>query len=410
MIPLKYNVRNLRVRWASTCMTVLGTALVVWSSCILFGMVDGIRHTLNVSGDPLGVVVLRKGSTDETNGGFTAAQAEDIATLNGIARDENGLALVAKEMLNISIAERNEGTRTNLIIRGVSPASPRLRPDFRVLNSGQSVEPGRGAKRADGARTAPAISGGRYFEPGRGECIVSKTISGRFKDARVGDQLHLGDRESYRVVGLFTAGGSAAESEVWVDYNDMARNLNRNGYVSSVRLRAESAAARDAIKKAVNDNVQFKLAAQSERDFYASQSDAALLFVLGGTLIAVLLTFGAMFAAANTMYAAVSARTREIGTLRALGFPRRDILASFLGESLLLCLMGGMIGIVATLPLRWVTFSTALQFADVSIAFRLGPTVMIVAASMTLAMGLFGGLLPALRAVRLDVVRALREV
>jgi putative ABC transport system permease protein len=386
MIPLKYNLRNLRVRWTSTCMTVLGTALVVWSSCILFGVVEGIQHTLNVSGDPLGVVVLRKGSTDESGGGFTVAQADDIATLGGIARDAQGMSRVAKEMVNISIAERNEGTRTNLIVRGVSAASPGLRPRFQVL------------------------PGGRYFEPGKGECVVSKSIAGRFKNARLGEAIKLDEGDPYRVVGVFTAGGSGAESEVWVDFNDMARHLNRNGYVSSVRLRADSAAARDSIKKTVNDNVQYKLAAHGEADFYASQSEASLLFKVGGTLIAILLTFGAMFAAANTMFAAVSARTREIGTLRALGFSRVDILVSFLGEALLLCAMGGAIGLVATIPLSALTFSTALGFADAAVSFRFGPIVMIVAGTMTLAMGLFGGLLPAIRAVRLDVVRALREV
>jgi putative ABC transport system permease protein len=314
------------------------------------------------------------------------AQADDIATLSGIARDETGMPLMAKEMLNIPMAERNEGTHTNVIVRGVSPASPKLRPHFRIL------------------------PGGRYFEKGKNECVVSKGISGRFKNARLGDAFRLSERESYRVVGLFTAGGSAAESEVWVDFGDMTRNLNRNGYVSTVRLRASSPAARDRLEKTINNDVQFRLAARSEGDYYASQSRAGILFKVGGTLIAVLLTFGAMFAAANTMYAAVSARTREIGTLRALGFSRVDILLSFLGEALLLSVLGGVIGLLATLPLSALTFSTAIQFADAAVSFRFGPIVMIVAGTMTLAMGLFGGLLPAIRAVRLDVVRALREL
>lgn len=248
------------------------------------------------------------------------------------------------------------------------------------------------------------------FEPGKGECIVSRNISRRFRNAALGSQLKLGDKESYRVVGIFTAGGSAAESEVWVDYGDLARNLNRTGYVSTVRLRAASPADRDRIQKTINNNVQFKLDAKSEVDYYAEQSSAGLLFQVGGTLIAVLLTFGAMFAAANTMYAAVSSRTREIGTLRALGFSRFDILVSFLGEALLLCTMGGVLGLIATLPLSALTFSTALNFADAAVAFRFGPLVLGVATLMTLAMGLFGGLFPAVRAVRLDVVRALREL
>jgi putative ABC transport system permease protein len=386
MVPLKYNVRNLRVRWVNTLLTVLATGLVVWSSCILFGLVEGLQHILNVSGDPLGVVVLRKGSTNETNGGFAVGQADDVCNLSGLARDAEGRPLVAKEMVDIPIAERNEGTRANLIVRGVSAGSPGLRPDFKV------------------------VPGGRYFEPGKGECIVSKSLSGRFKNATLGSLLKFGDRPGYRVVGLFTAGGSAAESEVWVDLKDMERNLNRSGYVSSVRLRAASPADRDAIRKTLENDTQFLLAAIPEADYYAAQSRSGVLFKAAGTMIAVLLTFGAMFAAANTMFAAVRARTREIGTMRALGFSRFDILISFLGESLLLCTLGGLLGLLATLPLSALTFSTNLNFSEAAIGFRFGPIVMGVALAMTLAMGVFGGLFPAVRAVRLDIVRALREV
>src|SRR6516164_5868496 len=164
MIPLKYNVRNLRVRWVNTLMTVLGTGLVVWSSCILFGLVEGLQHSLKVSGDPLDLIVLRTGSTNETNGGYGEDQADDLYTLSGIMRDEAGMALVAKEGLNIPIAERNDGSRTNIMVRGVSAASPKLRPDFKVV-------------------------AGRYLEPGKGECVVSQSLSRRFKGATLGGVL-----------------------------------------------------------------------------------------------------------------------------------------------------------------------------------------------------------------------------
>jgi putative ABC transport system permease protein len=386
MIPLKYNVRNLRVRWVTTALTVLATGLVVWSSCILFGWVEGLQHSLNVSGDPLGVIVLRKGSTDEVNGGFELAKADDIVNLPGIARDETGRPLVARELVNIPIAERLEGTRTNIIMRGVEPASRRLRPEFTIL------------------------PGGRDVEPGKGECIVSRSLSKRFKDMAVGSVLRAGERESYRVVGVFTAGGSAAESEVWVDFKDLQRNLNREGYVSTVHLRAASATDLESIRKTINDDPQFKLDPQREGDYYANQTRSSILFKTAGTLIALFLTFGAMFAAANTMYAAVSSRIREIGTMRALGFSRFDLLASFLGESVLLCTLGGALGLLATLPLSALTISTSLNFAESAFSFRFGPIVMTVALVMTVAMGVFGGLFPALRAVRLDVISALREL
>src|SRR5208283_3337285 len=192
MIPIKYNVRNLMVRWKTTAMTILGTGLLVGSSCILFGLVDGLEYSLKVSGDPLDLIVLRKGSTSETTGGFEASKADEILNVKGIARDVAGVSLAAKELLNIAIGERINGTHNNLIIRGVQPASRELRPDFKIV-------------------------AGRDLEQGRGECIVSKTIARLYKGAQVGGLLYFGDKEQYRVVGIFTAGGSAAESEVWAD-------------------------------------------------------------------------------------------------------------------------------------------------------------------------------------------------
>jgi len=387
MIPLKYNVRNLRVRWVGTLMTVLGTALVVWSSCILFGLVAGLQHSLNVSGDPLDLIVIRKGATNETNGGFNADTAEDLATLEGVARDAQGRPLVALELLNIPVVPRLDGSRANIIIRGIADTSPALRPAFTIVQ-------------------------GRMLEPGRGECVVSRTMAGRFEGTQLGGVLRCGEKESYRVVGLFTAGGSAAESEVWVDREDLERATGREGSVSCAQIRAASAADRDRLQATIENDVRFRLQALRETDYFANQSQSSLFLKVSGTLIAVLLTIGAMFAAANTMFSAVSSRTREIGTMRALGFSRLDILVSFLGESVLLCALGGLLGLLATIPLGALTFGTMNSdtFSETTISFRFGGLVMGVAFAMTLALGVFGGLFPALRAVRLDVIRALREL
>ncbi len=386
MIPFKYNVRNLRVRWKTTLMTVTGTALLVCSSCILFGLVEGLEYSLKVSGDPLDLIVLRQGASNETTGGFEAKKADELLTLGGIERDENG-PIAAKEMLNIAIAERIDGTRNNLIIRGVQTASRALRPDFKIV-------------------------AGRDFESGKGECIVSSNLSRRYKGGRVGGLLDFGEKEQYRVVGVFTAGGGAAESEVWADLKDVERNTGRDGSVSCVQIRAASVKDRDELKKTIEDGTQFKLSAIPEAKYFADQSASSMFLKAAGTLIAVLLTFGAMFAAANTMFSAVQSRTREIGTMRALGFSRRDVLISFLGESFLLCLLGGLLGLLATLPLNFLTIETSnfSNFAAVTINFRFGPWVMGVALLMTVAMGLFGGMIPALRAVRLEVISALREL
>jgi putative ABC transport system permease protein len=387
MIPLKYNVRNLRVRWKTTLMTILGTGLVVWSSCILFGLVEGLEHSLSISGDPLDLIVMRKGSSTETTGGFETSKADEILILPGILRDQQDQPLAAKELLNIPIAERENGTKTNIIIRGVQPASRQLRPNFTIV-------------------------AGRDFVAGKGECIVSKRMSARFKGAQVGGRLVFGSKEIYDVVGIFTAGGSSAESEIWADLKDVEKNTGRDGSVSCVQLRAKSSTDYNKLKQTIDDENRFRLAAIPERLYFETQSRSGIFLKGAGTLIAVLLTFGAMFSSANTMFAAVSARTREIGTMRALGFSQFDILISFLGESLLLCGLGGAIGLLATFPLNALTYETSdfNSFASVSVAFRFGPLVMTVAIVMTLAMGIFGGMFPALRAVRLDVISALREL
>ncbi len=387
MIPLKYNIRNLRVRWKTTLMTMLGTGLVVWSSCILFGLVDGLEHSLTISGDPLDIIVMRPGSTNETTGGFESSKADQLLTLPGIARDEEGHPLAAEELLNIPIAVRENGTRTNVIVRGVQPPSRRLRPAFRIVE-------------------------GRDLVAGKGECIVSPNMSRRFKGAQIGGRLDFGEKESYQVVGIFTAGGSSAESEVWADFHDVVRNTGREGSVSCVQLRATDRSAYDRLRKTIEDDTRFKLAAIPESVYFQNQSRSSIFLKGAGTLIAILLTFGAMFAAANTMFAAVSSRTREIGTMRALGFSQFDMLFCFLGESLILCTLGGLVGVFAAIPLNAWTYETSdfNSFASITVGFRLGPLALGVATAMTLAMGIFGGMLPAIRAVRLDVISALREL
>ena len=204
MIPLKYNVRNLRVRWKTTLMTMLGTGLVVWSSCILFGLVDGLEHSLTISGDPLDLIVMRKGSTNETTGGFETSKADELLNAAGHRPRREGLALAAEELLNIPIADRENGTRTNIIVRGVQPASRKLRPGFRIVQ-------------------------GRDLAAGKGECIVSQSMSRRFKGAQIGGRLDFGEKEQYQVVGIFTAGGSSAESEVWADFKDVVTQYRPRG-------------------------------------------------------------------------------------------------------------------------------------------------------------------------------------
>ena len=387
MVPLKYNVRNLWVRRGTTLMTVAGTALIVWSSCILFSMVEGLQHSLDVSGDPLDLIILRKGSTNETDGGFELDKADTMVTIKGVARDAKLGPLVSRDLLNIPVMERTDGSRANLIVRGMDPVGRMLRRDFK-------------------------ITAGRDLEPGKGEAIISERLSGRFKKTNLGDQIKMGEKESYRVVGLFTAGGGSAESEIWVDRKDLERNVSREGSVSSVQIRAAGPDDLDAIKAVITDDPQYRLLALSEKEYYGKQQQSSTFLKVFGTLIAVLLTIGAMFAAANTMFGAVANRTREIGTMRALGFSRRDVLISFLGESVILCSIGGFVGLLMTLPLSALSFGTINSdtFSEVTVNFRFGPLVMGVAFAMTMAMGVLGGLFPALKAINKDVISSLREL
>jgi putative ABC transport system permease protein len=401
LVPLKYTVRNLWVRRATTILTILVTAISVATTCVMFGLIEGLLTSNQVSGDPLDVIVLRKGASAETAGGFNVDTAREIETLEGIARapvlteaqkashmpDLEGGPLLAGELVTIRVITKANNTKTNIILRGAAEASPHLRRDFQII-------------------------AGRYLTPGTRECMISPSMVGKYRGAQLGDRLVTGESESYEVVGLFTAGGSAAESEVWVDRDVLARELKAEGAVNSVQLRAASAQARDAVMQRITSETRLGLSPMTETKFFADQQFTAIMLTVIGTLIGIAMSTGAIFAAANTMFAAVKSRTREIGTLRALGFPRRAILMSFLGEALLIAIIGGVVGCLSTLLFRSWSFAILdfNTFADRSFQLKVGPLVLAVALAMTLAMGVFGGLFPALRAVRLDVVKSLREV
>ncbi len=325
MIPLKYNLRNLRVRWVTTLMTVLGTGLVVWATVLTFGLNEGLEHALLISGDPQDLIILRKGATDETGSGIEEAVAREIATLDGIAQDEQGTPLCSIEFATILTKPRRaNGGTTNLIVRGIDTVGRKLRPSFQIVE-------------------------GRDFQPGRNEAITSRQMAARFENLGLGEKLEI-NQVPFEIVGYFSAGGSAAESEVWTSRADLAGARRQAGAVSSVNLRARDQAAKSRLTTEIDEDDQFNLQAMDETTYFANQLQASAAIKYVGVVIAAFLTFGAMFAAANTMYSAVANRSREIGTLRALGFQRSSILGSFLFESVVLCLMGGVLGCLATLP------------------------------------------------------------
>lgn len=384
MIPAKYNVRNLRVRWMTTLMTVISTGLVVWASVLCFGLTDGLRYALQVTGHELDLIVLRKGSADEIGSGLEQKVAREVSTLSGIAKDGEGRPMCSVEFVTIlTKPRRNNGGTVNLIVRGLEDVGRDLRPDFRIVE-------------------------GRDLEPGKFEAITSRSMAARFENLAIGEKLEV-NRQFFEVVGYFEAAGSAAESEVWTDLRDLGLARKSPAAVSSVCLRAESAGQRDELQTLLQDDKRFQMKAISEKQYFEDQMNQSNAIQYIGYIIAGFLIFGAMFAAANTMFAAVASRAREIGTLRALGFSRSAILSSFLFEAILLCLLGGLLGCLATLPFNGLSTGTINQFSEITFSFRFGPRVLAQGVMLAVSMGLLGGILPAIRAVRLNIVTALRE-
>jgi putative ABC transport system permease protein len=386
MIPIKYNIRNLRVRWVTTLMTVVGTTLVVWATVLTFGMIDGLEHALRVSGDKLDLVVLRQGSDNETGSSIDPQVAREVCNLPGIAKNAAGEPICSAEHVTIlTKPRRGDGGTVNLIVRGLEPAGRILRPNFEIVE-------------------------GRDVQPGLNEVITSRAMAARFENLGLGEQLEI-NKVLFNVVGYFEAGGSAAESEVWTALDDLTSARRTPGAISVVNLRCQDDAAKESLSETLKSDERFKLKSVSEADYFEEQMSASIFLRSIGFLIGGFLTFGAMFGAANTMYAAVANRAREIGTLRAIGFSRGSILGSFLIESVLLCLLGGILGCLATLPFNGLSTGTAnwATFSEITFSFRFGPSVLARGLLMALAMGLLGGLFPAIRAVRMRIVDALRQ-
>lgn len=387
MVPLKYNLRSLRARKVGSLMTILATGMVVWASIFAFGLHAGLEETLVSSAESSDVMVLRQGSTSETASAVTEAAAREILAFSGIATDREGAPMAAPELVVVGYLPRRDGSGfANISMRGAVPVSRQLRKKFEIVQ-------------------------GRDYRPGEREAVVSRAMANRFQGLQLGERFKIQDAE-FEVVGYFDAGGSGVESEIWTDQKVLGQATNRTGSVSSVQLRAASAETRQALIDRIKNDEQIALNAITEEKYYADQAEQGFFIKTIGRIIAFFLTIGAMFAVANTMYGAVASRAREIGTLRALGFSRFGILTSFLLESLVLCSLGAALGCLCAKLLPSISTGTLNggTFTEVVFAFNFGPKVLLQGALLAVAMGLIGGLMPALRAVRMKVVDALREV
>jgi len=390
-IPISYNIRNLKMRKGLTIMTALGIALTVTTAVFLMALLAGLDRAFVTSGDPQNVLVLRKGSTAELSGGFDANLFPTLKNLPGIAKDSHGEPLASGEWVVVIVLPRKDGTgEVNVTVRGMMPDGLELRQLPKDKPRVKLVE-------------------GRWFTPGQREVVVSQSIHNRFSHSKVGDTMQFG-KGPWTVVGVFDAGGSAYESEVWGDVNQMSSDFDRQGGFASAYLRATDATSANALKNLVSDDQRLKLDGTLETDYYAKQTTSGGPIRVVGYLVAIIMAIGSSFAAMNTMYAAVAYRSREIATLRVLGFSRPSILTSFVFESLLLSFLGALLGIALMLPFNGMTTGTSnnVTFSEVVFSLRMTPAVVIRAIIFGLVMGLIGGFAPAWHAARQNILSALR--
>ncbi|HJX92851.1 MAG TPA: FtsX-like permease family protein [Pyrinomonadaceae bacterium] len=383
-LPLKYNLRNIIVRKGSTLATAFTIGLTVAVFLLVLALARGIDMTLSTSGEPLNMIVMREGSTAELNSSISRENFKDLMYLDGVEREGDQPRATGEIITLIYKARKGMTQGANVTVRGVGPMSFKLRSGF-------------------------ATVAGRVFQPGMTEAVVSKRISERFQGLEIGDKFRI-QTTDYTVVGLFDSAGKAFESEIWVDINSLASTTKRNDY-SSALLRVKDQNALSALTKRITDDPKLHLKGLSERTFYEDQQGQASmsLKILAG-FISFIMAVGAGFAGMNTMYAAVARRTKEIGTLRVLGFSRLSILIAFLLESISIAVIGAAIGIVLALPLNFVSTGTSnwVTFSEIAFNFKVTPDLMLSALIFGAVIGFVGSLLPSIRASRFKIVDALR--
>ena len=386
-IPLAYNLRNLTVRKTTTLMTALGVALTVAVLLAVLALVAGLQTAFEASGNPLQVLVLRKGSNAELNSNFARASYQDLKFKNGIARNQAGEPMVSLEMVTvINLESVDSPSGMNITLRGISPIGLEMR---------------------DGLK----IDSGRWFQQGRREIVVGKSIAKRYPNAHIGDRLKFG-RGDWEAVGVMSAGESAVNSEVFADLNQVSSDYNRSEVLSSALVRATDPIAAQALINDLKADQKLNVDARSEKEYFASQTSSAAPIEFLGIFVAIIMTVGSCFAAMNTMYAAVARRAKEIGTLRVLGFSRGGILLSFFIESLLLSGLGGILGCILVLPLNNITtgIGSFVTFSEISFQFHVTPVIMVIGVLFGVFMGAIGGLFPARNAAKKEILVALREV
>ena len=384
-IPVTYIVRNLAARRLTTMLTASGMALVVYVFATVLMLSAGLKATLVATGQDDNVVVIRRAAQAEVQSGVDRRQAGIVESLPDIAIGDDGRPLISKEpVVLINLPKRGSNKPSNVVIRGVTPNGLTLRPQVKIVE-------------------------GRMFRPGTSEIVTGHAIARGFQGAALGETLHFAQRD-WLVVGVFDAGRTGFDSEIWGDAEQMLQAFRRISF-SSLLFKLSDSDHFDAVKQVIESDPRLTLEAKRETRFYADQSETLAKFInYLGTTISLIFSIGAIIGAMITMYASVANRTAEIGTLRALGFSRTAILLAFLGEALLLGLLGGVIGLVCASFMQALSISTMnfQTFAELAFTFTLTPAIVVAALLFALIMGFVGGFLPAARAARLKIVDALR--
>jgi ABC-type lipoprotein release transport system permease subunit len=388
-VPVIYNIRSLTVRGTTTAVTAAGLALVVFVFATVLMLTAGVNKTMAATGSPGIAKVLRKGSQNEIQSGMLPEQLRLLESAPETALGKDGKGLASPEVMVLIFAQKADAKTdeegTNLGVRGLGEKGLELHP--------------------------PVSLEGRNFAAGTSEIVIGKGLVGRFKGARLGDTMRFARRD-WKVVGVMDQGGSAYDSEVWGDVEQFEDAFQRRPSFSSVTLKLKDAGSLAALKSRIETDPQLNtLDVKSEVDYWAAQSEQMSMFIgFLGIFVAVIFSFGAVLGAMITMYAQVAARTREIGTLRALGFRRRSVLVSFVVESVLLSLASAGIGLFGASLMQLVRFSTInwQTFSEVSFRFTLTPGIIVASTIFAALMGYAGGLLPAIRAARMAIVQATR--
>lgn len=382
------NIMNLGQRLATSMVAVVGVAAVVLVFAAVMSMAQGFERTMTLAGSDDTAIIIRSGSTSEMASGMSQDQTLIVATAPGVLHDGDRAIISAELYVIVDVPLKSSGTDANVPFRGVGANA------FEVRNNTRLVA-------------------GRMFEPGKNELIVGRAAQSEFAGLDLGATITFG-RTDWQVVGVFEAGGGVAESELWTDVRVLQGAYRRGNSFQTVRARLETPGAIEELRTALKDDPRIDVDVFTEREFYSSQSQATSRFIrVLGYPVTVLMAVGAVFGALNSMYSSVSTRSKEIATLRALGFGPVSVLVSTIIESTLLAIVGGLIGAaLAWLAFNGYTVSTlsGASFSQVVFDFAVTGNLVMQGMVTALVIGLIGGFLPALRAARLPVARALREL